>query len=143
LRVYVVDASVASRFLLVEELSDKAAKVLEDFLAGTVDLMAPGLIVYEVGNVLWKAVRRGFVSGEEAAQKFLRFLRLRIAGIELSEGDRVEILKWAVENDATYYDAAYVVSTRVAGAALLTADDELYEKARREVTALHLRDYPG
>ncbi len=143
MRVYVVDASVAARFLLVEELSEEAARVLEDFLSGSVDLRAPELIVYEVGNALWRAVRRGFVGGEEAAQKFLHFLRLRIAGVKLSEEDWVEILRWAAENDATYYDAAYVVASKAVGATLLTADGALYEKARGEVAALHLRDYPA
>jgi len=142
LRVYVVDASVAVRFLLVEDLSEKAAKVLEDFLAGAVDLVAPELIVYEVGNALWRAVRMGFIGEEDAKQKFLKFLRLRISGVRLGEGDLVEVLRWAAENDATYYDAAYVVASRVARAALLTADDLLYERARREVEVVHLREYP-
>jgi len=29
--------------------------VLEDFLAGSLDLKAPKLVVYNVGNTLWKA----------------------------------------------------------------------------------------
>jgi len=60
LTVYVVDASVASRFLLIEDLSDKAELVLESFLGEALDLKAPGLVVYEVGKTLWKAVKQGF-----------------------------------------------------------------------------------
>jgi len=32
--IYVIDASVACRFLLIEDLSDKAKLVLESFLEG-------------------------------------------------------------------------------------------------------------
>lgn len=55
---------MAARFMLSEDLSEKAAKVLEDFISGEVGLIASSLLVYEVGNTLWKAVRRGLVSGE-------------------------------------------------------------------------------
>jgi len=71
LTVYVIDASVASRFLLVEDLSDKARLVLEDFLGEAFDLRAPKLVVYEVGNTLWKAVKQGFINLDEAVKSFL------------------------------------------------------------------------
>mgnify|MGYP001128625531 CR=1 FL=1 len=80
--VYVVDASVASRFLLVEDLSEKAGLVLENFLKGTLDLIAPKLVVYEVGNTLWKAVKQGFISIDEVVQNFAYFLELRIDSIK-------------------------------------------------------------
>ncbi len=58
MRVYVVDASVAARFLLVEELSEKADLLLQKFHEDAIELKAPGIVNYEVGNALWKAVRR-------------------------------------------------------------------------------------
>jgi predicted nucleic acid-binding protein len=51
LRVYVVDASVAARFLLVEEFSDKAEWLLQKFHDGAVELKAPGLERDEVGTL--------------------------------------------------------------------------------------------
>ena len=68
--VYVIDASVASRFLLVEDLSDKAGLVLEGFLREELDLRAPRMLVYEVGNTLWKAVRQGFMNRDAAEKQF-------------------------------------------------------------------------
>ncbi|MBC7131264.1 PIN domain nuclease, partial [Candidatus Bathyarchaeota archaeon] len=44
-------------------------------------------------------------------------------------------------NNTTYYDGAYVISSKASGATLLTADDALYEKASREIPTLHLKDY--
>jgi predicted nucleic acid-binding protein len=137
----VIDASVASRFLLAEDLSDKAELVLESFLEGASDLMAPKLVVYEVGNTLWKAVKQGFINLNDAVEKFSYFLRLRIGSIELDEEEHKKVLEWSVKNDAAYYDSVYVKASRKTGAILLTADDVLYKKAQKETSTLHLRDY--
>ena len=139
--VYVIDASVASRFLLVEDLSDKAALVLEDFLQEASDLRAPKLVVYEVGNTLWKAVKQGFINLDEAVQKFSYFLGLGIDSIELAGEEHKEVLEWGVRHDATYYDSVYVRASKNIGATLLTADDVLYKKAHNEVLALHLKNF--
>lgn len=139
--VYVIDASVASRFLLIEDLSNKAKQVLEGFLEGKLDLRAPKLVVYEVGNTLWKAVKQGFINLDEATQKFSYFLELRINSIELDRKEHKEALKWGVKNIATYYDSTYVRSSKKIGATLLTADDTLYKKAHEEIPTLHLKDY--
>ncbi len=141
MKVYVVDASVASRFLLVEEFSDKASLVLEDFLSGTIDLKAPELVVYEVGNTLWKAVKQGFIGIEEAIQNFSYFLKLRIGSVRLDEEGHKAILEWSIKNKATYYDSAYVLCSKILEATLLTADEILYKKARKEVSTMHLKDY--
>lgn len=138
---YVVDASVASRFLLVEDLSDRAELVLDDFLEGGLDLRSPELVVYEVGNTLWKSVKEGFVSLEEAAEKFSYFLELRINSISLSSAEHKEVLEWSVKNNSTYYDSVYVKSCMKVGGTLLTADDVLYKKSRETVPTVHLRDY--
>jgi len=139
-RVYVIDASVASRFLLVEDLSENAGLVLESFLEGAFDLRAPKLVVYEVGNTLWKAVKQGFINLNEAEEKFTYFLGLGIDSIELDGEEHKEVLGWGVRNDTTYYDSVYVKSSKKIRATLLTADDTLYEKAHKEVSTLHLKE---
>jgi len=139
--IYVIDASVACRFLLIEDLSDKAELVLESFLEGNCDLKAPKLVIYEVGNTLWKAVKQRLISLEEAVEKISHLMKLKIDSIELDERMHRNILAWSVKNNATYYDGAYVISSKVSGATLLTADDALYRKASKEVPTLHLRDY--
>ncbi len=122
-------------------MSEEAESVLKDFLGGSIDLRAPKLVVYEVGNTLWKAVKQGFIDLHEAAQRLSHFLRLRIDTIELDDEGRGDALRWGVKNGLTYYDSLYVESSRRVGAILLTADDVLYEKARKETPTLHLRDY--
>ena len=139
--VYVVDASVAARFLLVEDLSDKAGLVLEGFIEGKFDLKAPKLVVYEVGNVLWKAVKQGLINLDEAKEKFSVFLGLKIDSIDLDENEHEEVLDWGARNEVTYYDSAYVRASIKTGATLITVDNALYMRARKEVLAIHLRDY--
>lgn len=143
MRIYVLDASVACRFLLVEDLSDKAELVLDGFLKGELDLKAPRLLVYEVGNTLWKSVKGSFISLEEAVEKFSYFLELRIDSIRLSDAEHKEVLEWGVKNKATYCDSVYVRSCKKVGGTLLTADDILYEKSRESVPTVHLNDYTG
>lgn len=139
--VYVIDASVGSRFLLTEDLSNKARLILEDFLVGSLDLEAPELINYEVGNTLWKASKQKLLTPEESVRKLSYFLTLRLASVELNQKDHQEILKWSLETGTTYYDSTYVRATKKTEATLLTADDILLDKARKAVPTLHLRDY--
>ena len=139
--LYVIDASVAARFLLFEELSDKAEHVLEDFMDGKIELVAPRLLIYEVGNTLCKAFKQGFISFEDAREKISYFLRLQLNIIELRKGDYEEVLDWSIKNDVTYYDAIYLVVTKKVGGILLSADNMLYEKVNKIIPALHLRYY--
>jgi predicted nucleic acid-binding protein len=46
----VVDASVAAKWLVTEPLSDRALALL----GGANELIAPDLLLPEVGNILWK-----------------------------------------------------------------------------------------
>jgi predicted nucleic acid-binding protein len=140
LRIYIVDASVAARFLLVEEFSDKAERLLQKFYDDAVDLKAPRLVRYEVGNTLWKAVKRKMVSADEASKKFSQFIKLKLDSVELDEQECLEALNWAVRNDITYYDSVYVKASEKTGAALLTADDALCKIASKKVPTIHLRD---
>jgi predicted nucleic acid-binding protein len=140
LKIYVIDASVAARFLLVEELSDKAERLLQRFHDDAIELKAPGLVRYEVGNTLWKAVKQKMINAQEASQKFSQFIKLKVDCVELDEQECVDALTWALKNDTTYYDSVYVKASEMAGATLLTADDAFYEKASEEVPTLHLRD---
>jgi predicted nucleic acid-binding protein len=138
---YVIDASVAARFLLVEDLSDKAELVLEGYVNGTIDLAAPRLMAYEVGNTLWKAFKRGAISAQAAKEKTAQFMGLKINFLELNNDDYEEIMEWSAKNDASYYDGTYVVASKKVKGVLLTADDVLYEKAGRAVPTMHLRDF--
>jgi predicted nucleic acid-binding protein len=139
--LYVIDASVAARFLLIEDLSNKAELILEKFMNGSIDLAAPELIVYEIGNTLLKAFKQELISIQKAKEKILHFLDLKINFIEINKDDHEKIIEWSIKNNVTYYDSVYVIASKKVKGILLTADDILYEKASKDVPTIHLKDY--
>jgi len=141
LRRLVVDASVAARFLLTEDLSEKAGAVLDDYIGGKVALLAPNLIEYEVGNTLWKAVQRGFIRGAEARDRLGSFFAMGIGCLFFKAADCQRALEMATTKGVTFYDASYIVAAEKATAPLLTADDVLFRAAATTVKALRLSEY--
>lgn len=61
---FVVDASVAVKWLVHEPLSEQAAKLLDDDLP----LAAPELIFAEVANALWAISRRGDIGAADVRE---------------------------------------------------------------------------
>ena len=103
-QVFVVDASVAVKWYVYEELRDKALRLREDFLSERIDLEAPSLILYEVGN----AIR--YHPGATASECASAVRHLRELGIAIRELDNSAIriaAKIALEEKLTFYDAAY------------------------------------
>ena len=50
----VVDASVVIKWFVPEPFSLEARRILDDYRAGSLDLVAPDLLNAEVGNIVWK-----------------------------------------------------------------------------------------
>lgn len=119
--VLVVDASVAAKWYLAEDLVPHAFGVLES----EADLAAPDLLLIEVGNILWKRVRTGDMALAEAATSVRALRRL---AIELHSPQRllVHALEIAVAHDRTVYDALYVALAVNLDTVLVTADQRLH-----------------
>ncbi len=62
----VVDASVAVKWVLEEPHTSEATALLAEWEEGGVEILAPALLSYEVSNALFKRVRRGELTIEEA-----------------------------------------------------------------------------
>lgn len=110
MNLYVIDASVASRFLLTEGLSDETGLVLEGFVNGVIDLAAPRTIVHDVGNSLRKALSRIFFKAGRRQGEVFKFLELAIRIVELSKEDHEETSLWNMKNNMTHYDGTYLVT---------------------------------
>ena len=50
--VFIVDTSVAVKWYVKEAMRDQALRVIDDFLSDRIDLQAPSLLLYELGNAL-------------------------------------------------------------------------------------------
>lgn len=132
-QVFVIDASVAVKWYVSEELRDKALKLREDFLSEIVDLEAPSLILYEVGN----AIRHHPGATMRECTSAVR--ELRNLGIAIRDLDDVAVgvaAELAFEEKLTFYDAAYLSLAKTTEATLITADNELYNQLSNESKAL-------
>jgi predicted nucleic acid-binding protein len=61
---YVVDASIAVKWLVTENFSEQAVRLLDEELT----LIAPELLFAEVGNALWVMCRRGIITKADFAE---------------------------------------------------------------------------
>jgi len=125
----VVDASVAVKWLVPEEYSDLALKLLKNFAEGAVELHAPLLLKYEVYNSLRTYVSRNIVAMEDAYKLSSIFSQIELNYHEPSWESLQASLKQALEYGITVYDTVYIALARELGTVLITADKYLYQKA--------------
>ena len=141
LRSYVVDASVVARwFIKGEEWEDNALKRLDDYKTGRVELFSVSLLFYEVANSLWKAVKRKYISKDDAIMAIEQLPILAPHTINFSEEDWKEVLKVALRLRVTTYDSSYLVASMKKNAPLITADQDLVKKVEG-FDILELKDY--
>jgi predicted nucleic acid-binding protein len=84
-----------------------------------VDLLAPGLVVFEVANVLRRHELATLVSADQAAQAHRDLLDLPI---ELWPYELLAARAWELRANLSIYDAAYVALAEQTGATLVTLD---------------------
>lgn len=123
---YVVDASVAVKWLLPEEHTEQA----ESLLVEGNTLVAPDLLFAEVGNSLWKRVK-----GRELTQEAGREALLRLMDIEILVTPASQLIDkafaLACEHGRTVYDSLYLALTLEESAILVTGDKRFYNSMLR------------
>lgn len=130
--VFVVDASVAVKWYVKEEMRDRALRLIEDFLSELVDLQAPSLLLYELGNALRH--HPGSTEAECAdAVKQARNLGIAIHDLDDSLVEMASTL--AFREKITFYDATYLALARNLNAVFLTADKEMLARLSEESKA--------
>ena len=132
----VVDASVVAKWFLPEAFKEKAEQVLREFLSDEIDLIAPDLIVSEVGNVMWKrSVQRKEISTNEAEQIYANFLALNLP-LSHSPSIAVTALKLSIEQEHPVYDMLYIALAEQGSCEFVTADEKLYNKLGTKFSCL-------
>ena len=113
----VVDASVAVKWLVAEDGSDAADRLLTD---GD-DLYAPRLMASEVANALWRKVRLGEVERGQAGvlMTVVAEMPVRWSADETVCADAVRL---ALALDRPVYDCVYLALAHRLGARMVTAD---------------------
>lgn len=117
----IVDASVAIKWVVPEEHSDAAHRLLRE----NRDLRSPDLLWAESGNILWKKWRRKELTSQEVGEILtdLRRYPLRILPAEpLCD------LAWEVAHrfDRSFYDSLYLALSMSDSCPLVTGDRRLY-----------------
>ncbi len=122
----VVDASVAVKWILPEPGSPAAAALREQ----DSDLTAPSLIVAEVGNAIWRAVRYRALDQSDGLHGFEAALIWFQSLIPIEEL-RVRALALAIELHHPIYDCFYLALADRENAPLVTADEAMIAAARK------------
>jgi predicted nucleic acid-binding protein len=122
---FVVDASVAVKWYLPEEHGDCAARLCSSDAV----LEAPDLLHSEIGNALWKRVRRKELTRDQAGEIIVALSRMPIEMYpsRLLSAAAFEI---ACETNLTVYDSLYLATAMLTGGRLVTADRRVYETAQ-------------
>ena len=134
-RSVVVDASVAIKWHLTEIHSAAAARLLQD---GAPELHVPDLVFPEVGNVLWKKVRRGDLT-EDQAREIAHLLALAPLEVHPAAPLLEAALEIANKTGRTAYDSLYVALALKLGCRLVTADARLHNALKDGALGGHVR----
>jgi predicted nucleic acid-binding protein len=127
---------------LPEKDSDIAGQLLDDFVDNRLDLIAPDLLVAELGNTLWKRCRlTKDISTLEVEDSYNDFFRLGLQ-IQPSSSIGAAALEFALREGHSVYDALYVVLAQGLRCRLITADRTLINKfATRLPFIVRLQNY--
>lgn len=114
----VVDASVAVKWLVAEEGSDFANRLVE---LGD-DLHAPRLMASEVANTLWRKARLGELTSARAGTLMAAATEMPVRW-NADETYCADALRLAVALDRPVYDCVYLALAYRIGARVVTADE--------------------
>ncbi len=135
----VVDTSVIVKWLnqTNEKNIDNADQIMSAALKGDIELFAPELAKYEVGNVLLKGKQ---LTPEESYVSLATSYSLPITFINESEDLARETYRLAFSLNVTYYDASFMSLAKQYGATLVT-DNPKHQAKSQEIRVKSLKDY--
>ena len=129
----VVDASLAVKWLVEEEDSDKAHAVLQSWVAQDITRIAPYLMPFEVANALHRRVVRGELNVRDSARMIARLLESRLE-LHQPPGLHIRAMQIASElRQGAAYDAHYLALAESIGCDLWTADERFYRSTSRSI----------
>ena len=123
----VVDASVAVKWCLPaqrEEFVAQAEELLDSCRRSEVRFLVPDLFWLELANALWKAVRKGVISPDNATSALSLVHDLDIATVPSLEFVP-HALELAMSLGRTVYDSLYVALAMHSKSVMITADEKL------------------
>jgi predicted nucleic acid-binding protein len=126
---YVVDSSVALKWVLPEIDSTKAIRLRDDYTAGVHELLAPDIFASEIANGLASAERQGRIKSGESAI-FLHDVLRAAPVLRPTPPLLLRAMGMAMTTRRAVYDCIYLALAEAEGCDLLTADDQFARSAR-------------
>ena len=126
----ILDSSVIAKLFLDESGSQEALEIMDTSYLKELEIIASELIFYEVGNTIWKHLRKDKNDGTEYIKKL--FL-LNIDYIPLSEKLANDAMKLAHKNDITFYDGVHIALAQEHRSQLVTEDKLLLNKFKMAI----------
>ncbi len=130
--VVIVDTSIALKWIMDEDDSDKAAALLSRWFLQETTVLAPILLIYELTNAIYKRVRKGEIDLNDASQALndalLGFLEFDTPG-DSSLSRRAIQLAQQYKLPAAY-DAHYLALAEREDCEYWTADERLWNSVK-------------
>ena len=121
----VVDAGVVIKWFLPEPNSADADRLL----SGGFQLLAPDLLVPEVGTILWKRVMRAEITVQKA-QEIMRTLQSLPIALRPANDLAENAMTVACGLKRSFYDSLYLALALTTDCRLVTADRKLFDAVK-------------
>ena len=140
-QTYIIDTSVALQWYYQEEEKEveQAFRLREDYRQRTIDLYAPALLVYELGNVLRykQELEESYI--KDAIESIYEMRILKPATQESVK----EAIRIALQYNASVYDAIYLAFAEEHHSWFITADRQFYLKVKQIPLVTFIAEYHG
>lgn len=135
----VIDSSVTVKWLNRdnEKFLSEADSVLRDLEQKKVQLFAPELVKYEIGNALLNKK----ISLEQMLTSIERFYNIPLEFIAFDLGLAQNAFEIAHQEKITYYDACFLALAQKLGATLVTDNPKHQKKLSSKIKVVSLQNY--
>jgi predicted nucleic acid-binding protein len=120
---YVLDSSVALKWVLPEVDSTKAIRLRDEYRNGLHELLAPDIFPSEIANGLASAERQKRIRTGEAAI-ILNDILSAAPALHHSSPLLIRAMESAISTKHAVYDCTYLALAEAEGCELVTADDQ-------------------
>ena len=121
-KTLIIDASVAVKWFIPEPDSEKATKLRDRHIDGSLTLMAPDLLIYEVANAL---TYHPELTTEDIKEDIEALFMLDLDLIQPSSELAASAAEDARQHKITLYDSSYLALAEATSSTLITADTKL------------------
>jgi predicted nucleic acid-binding protein len=123
--ILALDSSFLVKLIFEEEYSDKASEIMLDRQARYPEYIASDLVVYEMGNVIWKKLKR---NADQGMVLLNRVLAMTIQLKPPTPDILTRAMSFSMKENVSYYDAVHLAVADIHGANLITEDRLLLDR---------------